>query len=457
MNNVNDQIDFNFSRPLDIQKNLNLKKAESLYENSISLKKKNILLEKHLKLLLIELFYCWHESSEQFLSLSMSKRGYNSKSRYNPNNISSYTINAVNFLKKNKLIDFFPGFFDRKTKKSRLTRIRASEELRDYFKESLQFVDKKINHPKREFVIITDQLNNKVEYKDNFKTHEIRETLVEYNNLLSVSVIDVPTYENKFFVRCDKRKIPISETGSQANILFKKDSHNVEKFEGCWWNNFDISLSNIYQNKLLINNNPTSYIDLNDFFENYLLKQFNIKEIQLKRLNVPDDFSYNQKCKIISKGLKLKNYESLIKSLCLEKGNFFVNKNIHTSDIKKMISIFLKRNHEISSYFFKGNLINWESVVANIFLRLLKETVPAKIPVFLIQEKIYFPTNFQQNILKILDDVLEKELGSSKKVLKSYPCDSYNFKSKPFFSNIFSRKIKFSNRYLNRISNQRVK
>ena len=40
--------------------------------------------------------------------------------------------------------------------------------------------------------------------------------------------------------------------------------------------------------------------------------------------------------------------------------------------------------------------------------------VPAKIPVFLIQEKIYFPTNFQQNILKTLDDVLEKELGSSK-------------------------------------------
>ena len=457
MNNVNDQIDFNFSRPLDIQKNLDLKKAKSLLENIVSLKDKNILLEKHLKLLLIELFYCWHESSQQFLSLSMSKRGYNSKSRYNPNNISSYTISAVNFLKKTKLIEFFPGFFDRTTKKSRLTRIRASKELKDYFEESLQFVDKKINHPKREFVIIRDQLNNKVEYKDNFKTHEIREILVGYNNLLSISVIDVPTYENKFFVRCDKRKVAISETGSQANILFKKDSYNVEKFEGCWWNNLDISLTSIYQEKFLINNNPTSYVDLNDFFENYLLKQFNIKEIQLKRLKVSDDFSYTQKCKIISKGLKLTSYESLIKSLCLEKGNFFVNKNIYTSDIKKMISNFLKKNHEISSYFFKGNPINWESFVAHVFLRLLKETVPAKIPVFLIQEKIYFPTNFQQNILKTLDDVLEKELGSSKKDLKSYPCDSYNFKSKPFFSNIFSKKIKFSNRYLNRISNQRVK
>ena len=34
---------------------------------------------------------------------------------------------------------------------------------------------------------------------------------------------------------------------------------------------------------------------------------------------------------------------------------------------------------------------------------------------------------------------------------------SYNFKNKAFFSNILSRKIKCSNRYLNRISNQRLK
>tara|TARA_Y100000591_G_scaffold193309_1_gene167138 strand:+ start:505 stop:1863 length:1359 start_codon:yes stop_codon:yes gene_type:complete len=452
MNIVNDQIDFNFSRPLDIQKNLDLKKAESLLENSVSLKKKNYLLEKHLKLLLIELFYCWYESSEQFLSVSMSKRGYNSKSRYNPNNISSYTIPAVHFLKKNELIDLFPGFFDRKTKKSRLTRIKASRGLRNYFEDSLQFIDKKVNHPRREFVIIRDQLNNKVEYKDNFKTHEIREILAEYNNLLSTNIIDVPTYENKFFVRTDKRKIAISETASQANILFKHDSLNIEKFEGCWWNNLDISLTNIYQNKFLINNNPTSYVDLNDFFENYLLIQLNIK-----RLRTSEDFNFTQICKIISKGLKLENYQSLLKSLCIDKGNFFADKNICISEIKLKIDQFLKKNKEISSHFFKGKQINWESVVAKVFFMLLKKIVPAKIPVFLIQEKIYFPNKFQQNILKTLNEILEKELGLFKQVPRSYPCDSYNFKNKAFFSNILSRKIKCSNRYLNRISNQRLK
>ena len=137
-------------------------------------------------------------------------------------------------------------------------------------------------------------MNNKVEYKDSFRTHEIREILAEYNNLLSISMIDVPTYEEKFFIRSDRRKIAISETGSQANILFKKDCDNLEKFDGCWWNKIDISLANLYQNKFLINNATTSYVDLNDYFENYLLKQLNIN-----RLKISDDFSFTQICKIM--------------------------------------------------------------------------------------------------------------------------------------------------------------
>ena len=143
MNVTNDQINFNFSRKLDIQKNLSLKKADNLYEKIFNHNYKNIFLQKHLKLLILELFYCWRESEDQFLTLSMSKRGYNSKSRYNPNNISSYTIKAINFLRDEKLIDFHPGFFDRKKNISRLTRIRASKNLVNLFSHSLFFVRQK--------------------------------------------------------------------------------------------------------------------------------------------------------------------------------------------------------------------------------------------------------------------------------------------------------------------------
>ena len=103
MKKNNDQIDFNFSRPLD-----------GFIPRLIDIKDLNIHMVKHLKLLILELFYCWNESENQFLVLSMSKRGYHSKSRYNPNNISSYVIKAVNFLKEKSFIEFYPGFYDRK-------------------------------------------------------------------------------------------------------------------------------------------------------------------------------------------------------------------------------------------------------------------------------------------------------------------------------------------------------
>ena len=117
MKKTDDQIDFNFSRPLDIQKNLEIDFLD-LILNEINFEKKNLLFNRHLKLLILELFYCWSESTNQMLTVSMSKRGYLSNSRYNPNKISSYLIKAVNFLRNEKLIEFYPGFFDSIRKKA---------------------------------------------------------------------------------------------------------------------------------------------------------------------------------------------------------------------------------------------------------------------------------------------------------------------------------------------------
>ena len=96
MKKTDDQIDFNFSRPLDIQRNLDVDFLDIVLSN-FNLEKKNPIFDKHLKLLIIELFYCWIESSNQMLAVSMSKRGYLSNSRYNPNKISSYLIKVINF------------------------------------------------------------------------------------------------------------------------------------------------------------------------------------------------------------------------------------------------------------------------------------------------------------------------------------------------------------------------
>ena len=157
-----DQIDFNFSRPLDFQKNLDLDFLDNINKNLI---KDNLdsLLEKHIRLLIIELFYCWFDSKDQFLTVSMSKRGYKAQSRYNPNKISSKLILAVKFLKDKGLIEYFPGFFDSKKKISRQTRIRASKKLEtEYMKKNFHLFTL-TNHKKREFVFLRKNNNFRIQ------------------------------------------------------------------------------------------------------------------------------------------------------------------------------------------------------------------------------------------------------------------------------------------------------
>ena len=129
MNLKNYQTNFDFSRPFDLQKNLNNGFANNILNilETNKILKNNLLFKRHFNFIITELFFCWLESKDQFLSVSMSKRGYNSNSRYNPNKISSYCIQIIRFLKESELLDFIPGFFDSINKKSRLTRIKPKK------------------------------------------------------------------------------------------------------------------------------------------------------------------------------------------------------------------------------------------------------------------------------------------------------------------------------------------
>jgi len=71
-----DQLDFDFSRPLDIQRNTNLGIIDDCITNFLD-GNHSELFQKHLRLLIIELYFCWSESRLQFLTVSMSKRVIN--------------------------------------------------------------------------------------------------------------------------------------------------------------------------------------------------------------------------------------------------------------------------------------------------------------------------------------------------------------------------------------------
>ena len=447
MKKTDDQIDFNFSRPLDIQRNLDVDFLDIVLSN-FNLEKKNPIFDKHLKLLIIELFYCWIESSNQMLAVSMSKRGYLSNSRYNPNKISSYLIKVINFLKVENFIKFYPGFFDFVRKKSRLSRIHAAEKLIELFKKVKLPQKIKINHPKREFLFKTDG-KKKIEYSDDFETQDVKEIIKNYNELISKTMIDAPMLEDSFVERYDGKKIIISRSGSQANYIFQGSPNKKFKIEGCWWNRVDIDFLGIYSKYLLINNEPTVFFNLGEKFNDFLKKNIEVENF-FKKKDL-ENFGNSQICYLIVKAINSKSFESFYRSVLTEKKKFFKDENLTTSQIKKNLEIFIKNNHPTSNYFFKNYRLNWEEFLNDTFYKLLKQCVPANIPVFLIKDKIFSQLSFVEIVKSTLEQILKSSLEQKRNSISYVECASYNFKSKGFFSRVFRSNKSISKRYTERL------
>ena len=75
--------------------------------------------------------------------------------------------------------------------------------------------------------------------------------------------------KENILVRGDNKKITISRFSS---IFYKKGLEKLDKglIGGCWWNKIDLHLFLNIKKKLTINNQKTSYLDLTNYFANYL-------------------------------------------------------------------------------------------------------------------------------------------------------------------------------------------
>ena len=101
-----------------------------------------------------------------------------------------------------------------------------------------------------------------------------------------------------FLLDLIKRKIVISDTNSQANLFCLSSSSNILEFSGYWWDKLDINLLLRFQDKFLINNQLTSYIDLNDYFKNFISQKLSLKKELIDRSLISDDFNFSQNARL---------------------------------------------------------------------------------------------------------------------------------------------------------------
>ena len=443
MKSKTDQLDFDFSRPIDFQRNISSEIIDDCVSELFK-ENKNSLFKKHLKILILELYYCWIESDMQFLTVSMSKRGYKSKSRYNPNNISSYLIKVIKLLVKNNLINFHAGFYDPRSKKSRLSRIKPSKMLINQFEKVKLLSTQSINHRKKEYLLIYKE-GKLHEYKDSYNTQEIRVILENYNKIISKTLFDIPNLESNTLVRGDNRKIIISPFSS---VFYKKEIEKLDEglIGGCWWNKIDLHLFFNIKNKLTINNQKTSYLDLTNYFANYLSMISN-SNVSIQQRSFSKVLGYDQLCYLIMKGFRSQTSQSFLNSVYRERKKFSLQ-SFTRNEINEAIDNHIMKNERLQIFLYKGKDIGWNFIVSKIFFKLVSEIVSIKIPVFLVRDKIYFPTNRESIIFEKLEKILFNELNINNCKLNAKKASDFNFEKKNFFGRLVKSNIDFSKRYL---------
>ena len=345
---------------------------------------------------------------------------------------------------KNNLINFHAGFYDHRTKKSRLTRIKSSKMLINQFEKIKLPSTQNINHRKKEYLLLYNK-GKLCEYKDSYDTQEIRVILENYNKIVSKTLFDVPNLKRNILVRGDNKKIIISPFSS---VFYKKEIEKLDKglIGGCWWNKIDLHLFLNIKKKLTINNQKTSYIDLTKYFANYLSMISN-SNVSIQQRSFSGVLDYDQLCYLIMKGFRSQTSKSFLNSVYKERKKFSLQ-SFTLSEIREAINNHIMANQKLQNFLYKGKDIGWNFVVSKIFFKLVSEITKIKVPVFLVRDKIYFPTDRESIILEKLEKIIFYELNLNNFKLHAEKASDFNFEKKGFFGRLVKSDIDFSQRYL---------
>ena len=445
------QLDYNFSRSIDFQKKIESIKDEDI--ENIGLKNISQIKKKHLKFLITDLFSSWKESPSQFLSVSMSKRGYRANSRYNPNRISSITIEAINILKEKKLIEFHPGFFDLNRKVSRQSRIKAKGQLVDMFEHYNITANDILFSKNREFVFLLDKEKKFSEYTDNFETYEIREILKNYNNLISKTFFDIPFVEDNYIKRADNSKIIISDFCKCENLVFKEKISGNYMFSGSWWHKLDyITIKNL-SNHMIINDSDTNYLNLSDLYLIFLQRKtgVSLSDFEVEIIKKKFQFIKNSKILffIINKLINSSSFPGFFRSISNDRKKIGIDEVISKKNVEQLVDYFKKKHYNFYRLFF-SNLFDWEVVLSEIFHKLLKNFGSANlnIPIIKLKDFFFYPNQVENNFMNYFEIVLSKEMKLPKYKLTRNKCYSYKKSSgKSIFNSLISNNLNYSNRY----------
>jgi len=215
---------------------------------------------KQLRVLILDLYVAWLDDPELCIGVSMSVNAWKTGSRYNALHLSKKLIPIIKALHKADLIDLNKGSYGSEgARGNRTTRIRASEELQEWFAKAKFERDDVVRAKGEEVIILKDESKKQVEYVDTPETNRMREDLAAYNELITGSFIDIPSLQDPVIETAkygESKKVRLNS--GRTHRTFSRSNWDMNgRFYGGWWQ----QISSDWRAKITIDTEPTIEAD----------------------------------------------------------------------------------------------------------------------------------------------------------------------------------------------------
>ena len=368
---------------------------------------------RHVKTLLLDLYIKWLTDPKKYVSIYLRHEYYEKLvSRYNKLHISSTTTIIVHALRNSGYIEFEKGHYwdplrnlqEAKSKKSHVTRIRATRKLIDLIKRVKIKPEMVERVPNIETIILRKYDLEKsrsidCKYNDISERIEWRKSLVAYNNLLRKTYIDIPNAppegipckQGARAIRKKKkpRRVRITQYEKFVRRIFNNERwDHGGRFYGGWWQR----IPEKWREQIRIWNSPIQERDYKGLHISLLYKIEH--ETMVGDPYVLDDYENTDEMrsflkKALLSAINAKNIGEAVKVLNME-----INFDLDTYgwireekiDLKKLILALRDKHPKIKDHFFNAKGIELQNIDALMAQNIIDKFTSEGVPVLCIHD-----------------------------------------------------------------------
>jgi hypothetical protein len=253
--------------------------VDNIYEELPLTKTNSRIAKEYLKVLILNLANNHSISPKLYTGTHLRASRYNPKSRYNKNEVARKVTDVIHALHKAEFVELHKGYNDKiNPVNSYITKIKATTKLIKITKHSNHKLETDLigNRPDTEPIVLRNKVGSKnvdVEYEDNEEILNYRQLMIDYNNLINSTHIDVYGRGNKgVLFGKQKQPIIISQKNKFVRRIFNSPDLSLGgRMYGGWWQ----QLNSEWRSRITFNGMPTTEIDFSGMGISLLYDHFN--------------------------------------------------------------------------------------------------------------------------------------------------------------------------------------